>query len=166
MANIKTDFPVKTLDGIELLAAGIELTEEILQELSRSNAASSYKFLPLMDYGRIGQDLLVFINYPPYHIIFADQGENEKLLKILEGVKLPLPVLESMDYLKKMIFRHTGIRSWFLFSLYFLQNFLCLIRKNLSAALSTAQAMILAKFAYRWRFLKNELPLRKANTNT
>jgi hypothetical protein len=30
MTNIVTEYPVKTLDGIELLPEGTELTEEIL----------------------------------------------------------------------------------------------------------------------------------------
>jgi HD-GYP domain-containing protein (c-di-GMP phosphodiesterase class II) len=110
MTTIVTEFPVKTLDGSELLPAGKELTEKILQELVHSNHASSYEFLPLMDYGRIQQDLLIFINYPPYHIVFSSQEENEKIFKILGNVRLPLPVLESMDYFKEndfQTYRHT-----------------------------------------------------------
>jgi HD-GYP domain-containing protein (c-di-GMP phosphodiesterase class II) len=105
MTTIINEYPVKTLDGIELLPAGIELTGEILRELVRGNNASSYEFLPLMDYGRIRQDLLIFINYPPYHIVFSDQEENEKIFNILGNVRLPLPALESMDYFKKNDFQ-------------------------------------------------------------
>ena len=110
MDNIITEFPVTTLDGIELVPAGTELTEEVLQELVDGNDASNYEFLPLMDYQRIRQDMLIFINYPPYNIIFPDQEENEKIFKILGTVRLPLPVLESMAYFKKndfQTYRHT-----------------------------------------------------------
>ena len=110
MNNIITEFPVVTHDGIELLPAGSELIEEVLQDLVSSNSAPSHEFLPLMDYGRIKQDLLIFINYPPYHIVFSDQEENERIFKILGTVRLPLPVIESMDYFKKndfQTYRHT-----------------------------------------------------------
>ena len=73
MANIITEYPVKTLDGIELLPEGTELTEEVLEELANSKSAESYELLPFMDYGRIRQDLYVFINYTPYNIFFSDQ---------------------------------------------------------------------------------------------
>ena len=110
MGNITTEFPVTTLDGTELLPAGTVLTEEILQGLARSNTIPSNEFLQLMDYGGIQQDLLIFIKYPPYHIVFSDQEENERIFKILGTVRLPLPVLESMDYFKKndfQTYRHT-----------------------------------------------------------
>jgi HD-GYP domain-containing protein (c-di-GMP phosphodiesterase class II) len=110
MGNITTEFPVTTLDGTELLPAGTVLTEKILQGLAHSNTTPSNEFLQLMDYGGIRQDLLIFIKYPPYHIVFSDQEENEKIFKILGTVRLPLPVLESMDYFKKndfQTYRHT-----------------------------------------------------------
>jgi len=110
MGNITTEFPVTTLDGTELLPAGTVLTEEILQGLARSNTTPTNEFLQLMDYGGIRQDLLIFIKYPPYHIVFSDQEENEKIFKILGTVRLPLPVLESMDYFKEndfQTYRHT-----------------------------------------------------------
>jgi len=105
MANIITEYPVKTLDGIELLPEGAELTEETLAELVERNASASYESLPLMDYGRVRQDLLIFINYSPYNIIFSDQEQNQEILRILERVKLPLPVLESMEYFKQNDFQ-------------------------------------------------------------
>ena len=69
MANIITEYPVKTLDGIELLPEGTELTQEVLEELANSKSAESYELLPFMDYGRIRQDLYIFINYTPYKIM-------------------------------------------------------------------------------------------------
>ena len=105
MTNIITEYPVKTLDGIELLPEGAELTEETLAELVERNASASYESLPLMDYGRVRQDLLIFINYSPYNIIFSDQEQNQEILRILERVKLPLPVLESMEYFKQNDFQ-------------------------------------------------------------
>lgn len=105
MTNIVTEYPVKTLDGIELLPEGTELTEEILEELANRNDSASYDSLSFMDYGRIRQDLFVFINYPPYHIFFSDLEEFQYILKIMESVKLPLPVLESMEYFRQNDFQ-------------------------------------------------------------
>ena len=105
MTNLITEYSVKTLDGIELLPEGTELTEETLEELAKGNASVSYESLPLMDYGRVRQDLLIFINYPPYHIIFSDLEQNQDILKILDSVRLPLPVLENLDYFKQNDFQ-------------------------------------------------------------
>jgi HD-GYP domain-containing protein (c-di-GMP phosphodiesterase class II) len=105
MPNIITEYPVKTLDGIELLPEGTELTEEVLEELAKSNASASYDSMPFMDYGRIRQDLFIFINYPPYHIFFSDLDQYQDILKVMESVILPLPVLESMEYFKQNDFQ-------------------------------------------------------------
>ena len=105
MANIITEYPVKTLDGIELIPEGTELTEETLEELAKGNTSETYESLPLMDYGRVRQDLFIFINYPPYNIVFSDLEQNQDILKILESVKLPLPVLESLEYFKQTDFQ-------------------------------------------------------------
>jgi HD-GYP domain-containing protein (c-di-GMP phosphodiesterase class II) len=105
MTNLMTEYPIKTLDGIELLPEGTELTEETVEELAKGNASASHEFLPLMDYGRVKQDLLIFINYPPYNIVFFDLEQNQEILEILERVKLPLPVLESMEYFKEHDFQ-------------------------------------------------------------
>jgi HD-GYP domain-containing protein (c-di-GMP phosphodiesterase class II) len=105
MANIITEYPVKTLDGIEILPEGTELTEETLEELAKGNASTSYESLPLMDFGRVRQDLFIFINYPPYNVVFSDLEQNQDILKILESVTLPLPVLESLEYFKQNDFQ-------------------------------------------------------------
>jgi len=105
MSNIITEYPVKTLDGIELLPAGTELTGETLEELIKRSASESFEPLPLMDYGSVRQDLSIFINYPPYNIVFSDQEQTVDILKILENIKLPLPVLKSLDYLKQNDFQ-------------------------------------------------------------
>lgn len=105
MTNLITEYPVKTLDGIELLPAGTELTEEILEELANRNTSASYDSLSFMDYGRIRQDLFIFLKYPPYHIFFSDLEEFQDILRVMENVKLPLPVLESMEYFRQNEFQ-------------------------------------------------------------
>ena len=64
MTNIVTEYPVKTLDGLELLPAGTELTEEILEELANKNTAASYESLPFMDYGTIRKIYLFLLITP------------------------------------------------------------------------------------------------------
>ena len=105
MTNIVTEYPVKTLDGLELLPAGTELTEEILEELANKNTAASYESLPFMDYGTIRQDIFIFINYTPYNIFFSDQKQLQDILKVMEDVMLPLPVLDTMEYFKQNDFQ-------------------------------------------------------------
>lgn len=105
MTNIITEYPVKTLDGFELLPEGTELTVETLVELSSRSPSESYEFLPLMDYGNVRQDLLIFIKYPPYNIIFSDLEQNQNILEVLESAKLQLPVLESLAYFKQNDFQ-------------------------------------------------------------
>lgn len=105
MTNIITEYPVKTLSGIELIPECTELTKETLEELAKGKASETYESLPLMDFGRVRQDLLIFINYPPYNIVFSDLEQNQDILEILDRVKLPLPVLESLAYFKKNDFQ-------------------------------------------------------------
>ena len=105
MTNIITEYPVKTLSGIELIPESTELTKETLEELAKRKASETYESLPLMDFGRVRQDLLIFIHYPPYNIVFSDLEQNQDILEILDRVKLPLPVLESLAYFKKNDFQ-------------------------------------------------------------
>jgi HD-GYP domain-containing protein (c-di-GMP phosphodiesterase class II) len=105
MTNIITEYPVKTLDGFELLPEGTELTVETLVELSSRSRSKSYEYLPLMDYGNVRKDLLIFIKYPPYNIVFSDLEQNQDILEVLENAKLPLPVLEGLAYFKQNDFQ-------------------------------------------------------------
>jgi HD-GYP domain-containing protein (c-di-GMP phosphodiesterase class II) len=105
MTKLITEYPVRTLDGIELLSAGTELTGKILEDLAGREASASYEVQSLLGYGTIRQDLSIFINFPPYHIVFSDPEQNADILQILEKVKLPLPVLESMKYFRQHDFQ-------------------------------------------------------------
>ncbi|GBE39330.1 MAG TPA: hypothetical protein ENG80_01375 [Nitrospirae bacterium] len=100
MSVLKLNYPVITLDGTELLAAGKELSEETLRELISSNS-SSYEINSLADHGSIKQDLVSFLKRPPYNMVFADQGQVAELLKLMEGVNLVSPVLQSLDHFRK-----------------------------------------------------------------
>ena len=162
MTNITTEYPVKTLDGNELVPAGAELTEETLAELVERNASASYESLPLMDYGRVRQDLLIFINYPPYNIIFSDQEQNQDIFKILERVKLPLPVLESMEYFKKNDFQTYRHNLMVFIVSFLLAKVLLPDYKELFSSTITGSSHDIGKICVPLEILKKSAPLTKS----
>ena len=162
MTNIITEYSIKTLDGIELLPAGTELSEETLAELVKRNASTSYEFLPLMDYGRVRQDFLIFINYAPYNIVFNDPEQNQEILIILERVKLPLPILESMEHFKKHDFQ-TYRHSLMVFMLsVLLAKILLPDYKNLFSSTIISSSHDIGKICLPLEILKKSTPLTKS----
>ena len=61
MANIITEYPVKTLDGIELLPEGTELTQEVLEELANSKSSEIMEYFKQNDFQTYRHSLMVFL---------------------------------------------------------------------------------------------------------
>jgi HD-GYP domain-containing protein (c-di-GMP phosphodiesterase class II) len=98
MSLLKLQYPVHTLDKKLLLPSGSELSEDTLDRLISSNKAESYQNEPFLKY--VIKDLFSFLKLPPYSMIFSEQQRKE-ILKILEKVSIPLPVLDILHYFKK-----------------------------------------------------------------
>lgn len=101
MSLLKLDYPVYSLDRQLLLRAGTMLTEETLKTLISSRGADHRKTHVLMQYGTVKEDILALLTHPPVNTIINGEKQISEILKIMEHVKLVLPVLESIDYFKK-----------------------------------------------------------------
>ena len=100
MSILKLDYPVYSLDRQLLLRAGTTLTDETLKTLISSRGADHRKTHALMQYGTVKEDVLNYLTHPPANIIFKDQRRISEIMKIMEHVKLVLPVLDSIEYFK------------------------------------------------------------------
>lgn len=101
MSLLKLDYPVYSLDRQLLLRAGTTLAEETLNALILSRGADDRKTHALLHYGTVKEDILALLSHPPVNAIIGDEKQISKIMKIMEQVKLVLPVLDSIDYFKK-----------------------------------------------------------------
>lgn len=93
-------YPVETLDGIQLFPAGTVLSEEKLAELRTLNQVDQIRTVRLFDYGSIKKDIRDFISQPPYDAIFSDREQVNSMLDLMAMSELKLPVLECLDYFR------------------------------------------------------------------
>ena len=100
MPGLKLRYPIRTLDHQVLFPKKTLLTKETLDAVIYSHRTHSYRTSPLLLYGSVKQDCLDFLSTPPFATIFSDQREVNDLLNLLETVRFPIPVLQSLDYFK------------------------------------------------------------------
>jgi HD-GYP domain-containing protein (c-di-GMP phosphodiesterase class II) len=84
-----------------LFSPGIFLTKEAVGAVIHSQRSISYRTYALLLYGSVKEDLLNFLNTPPYAIIFLDRNQIHNLLNLFESVRFPIPILQSLDYFKQ-----------------------------------------------------------------
>jgi len=110
MYEIPLQHSIYTLEGKELVPAGISLTAEVVRDVIASNSCPAAKGMPLMQCGSVKKDILQFFANPPYKTIFANSDDAEDVLSIMAQVPLSVPVLESLNYFREHDFhtyRHT-----------------------------------------------------------
>ncbi|HMK77119.1 MAG TPA: HD domain-containing phosphohydrolase [Thermodesulfobacteriota bacterium] len=100
MPGLILQYPIRTLDNQSLFPAGTLVTEETLSVAIGSQRAVSYQTYPLLMYGSIQEDCLDFLGFPPYPTIFQDRKQIDGLFSLLETVRFPIPILQSLDYFK------------------------------------------------------------------
>jgi HD-GYP domain-containing protein (c-di-GMP phosphodiesterase class II) len=100
MPGLTLRYPIRTLDHQLLFPQKTLLTEETLDAVIYSHRTYSYQTSPLLSYGSVKQDCLDFLSNPPFVTIFSDQKEINDLLNLLETVRFPIPILQSLDYFK------------------------------------------------------------------
>ena len=100
MPEITLHYPVHTLNGQQLLPAGIQLTPKTSSKLIYTPKRPVGKSIPLMKHGTIRQDLIQFMRQDPYSRIFALEHRTTKTLSLMKKVSLPQAVLEILDYFK------------------------------------------------------------------
>ena len=100
MPGLTLQHPIRALDHQLLFPQGALLTEETVDAVIHSHRTYSHQTSPLLLYGSVKQDCLDFLGTPPFVTIFSDQKEINDLVNLLETVRFPVPVLQSLDYFK------------------------------------------------------------------
>ncbi len=100
MKTAKLICPVFTLDNKRLLPGGKKITQETLDELIARNKGKSYPSIPFLDHGTVFQDLLRFLQKPPYNINFQESGRFEAL-ELMNKINFVQPILRYYDYFKE-----------------------------------------------------------------
>jgi HD-GYP domain-containing protein (c-di-GMP phosphodiesterase class II) len=103
--NLIAKFPIYDLNGQLLVSAGTELSPAFMEDLCSSNP-NQYEVIPLLHYGSILKDLMRQFTIPPYDVIFSQDKASLTVLDVMERVRLPLPILQAMDYFREKDF-HT-----------------------------------------------------------
>jgi HD-GYP domain-containing protein (c-di-GMP phosphodiesterase class II) len=117
MLGITLEHPIHTLDNQLLFPLGALLTEGTLNAVIYSHRAVSYQTYPLLLYGSIQEDCLDFLSFPPYATIFQDRKQTDDLFNLLETVRFPIPILQSLDYFKQRdLFTYTHVLMVFALS--------------------------------------------------
>lgn len=101
VSSVTLTHPVCTLDNRLLLPAGTVLSGETLEALISSSQAIPHQTGSVLRHASVKEDLVHFLNQPPYNIIFADQKQIAEVLDLIDGVDVVVPVLQSLDYFKQ-----------------------------------------------------------------
>jgi len=117
MPGLTLQHPIHTLDNQLLFPSGALLTKETLNAVIYSHRADSYQMYPLLLYGSVQEDCLDFLRFPPYATIFQDKKQIDGLFNLLETVRFPIPILQSLDYFKRHdLFTYTHVLMVFALS--------------------------------------------------
>lgn len=100
MTDLTLQYPVRTLDGHELLPAGVVLSGAVLAEMVVEGRKKTFTDASLLEYGTTRRDLAAYMLEGNYRTILGDEADYAALLALMENIRLPLPVLESLDYFK------------------------------------------------------------------
>jgi len=91
-------YPVTTLDGHEILPAGTLLTEEVLLEVAEAGRRIQHQSRPLIEHGRVREDLQKYLGSAPYNQIFGDIQTQNELWSMMNEVNIMAPCLDVLDY--------------------------------------------------------------------
>jgi HD-GYP domain-containing protein (c-di-GMP phosphodiesterase class II) len=117
MPRMTVRHPIRTLDNRLLFSSGALLTEETVNAMIGSHRANSYQMYPLLLYGSVQEDCLDFLRFPPYATIFQDKKQIDGLFNLLDTVRFPIPILQSLDYFKQRdLFTYTHVLMVFALS--------------------------------------------------
>jgi len=108
MPGFILQYPIRTLGDQLLFPQKTLLSEETLDALIYSDRTYSYQTSPLFLYGSVKQDCLDFLRTPPFVTIFSEQKEVNDLLSLLEAIRYPIPILQSLDHFREHDFYTYG----------------------------------------------------------
>jgi HD-GYP domain-containing protein (c-di-GMP phosphodiesterase class II) len=99
--DLLLQYAVHTLDGKEILPSGTILSDTGLEEIAARGKEILSPILPAMEFGTVRGDLLALTGRGVYRTIFGGEAEYRGLIRLLEMTRLPLPVLESIEFYKR-----------------------------------------------------------------
>jgi HD-GYP domain-containing protein (c-di-GMP phosphodiesterase class II) len=152
-------YPVATLDGKELLPAGVSLTAETMENMIRVAGKPTFDALPFISHGTIARDLDRICKNPPYSRIFSDRLRMQDVFDSMHRVELEEPLLAVYDHFKKRdpyTYRH--ILTVFVLSLFLAQD-LIEDRGGMTMELVAAHNHDLGKICVPTAVLKKTTPL-------
>ena len=106
MFQCEMPIAVTTLEKKELLPAGTLLTEQVAADVAALGRLQPREEFELLEYGTVRADLKRFLAIPPYQEIFSDHKLVDELFAQMQSVRLPLPLLNALDYFRQHDF-HT-----------------------------------------------------------
>jgi HD-GYP domain-containing protein (c-di-GMP phosphodiesterase class II) len=98
MKPLKIDYPVHTLDGKELFAAGSILSHETIQEVRKNYPPPPSADHALLQHGSVHKDILGLIEHPPYSTIFSDTDDRKAILILMADCRVQPVALDALDY--------------------------------------------------------------------
>ena len=101
MKALILNYPVRTLDGIELFAAGSELSEETIQEARKQHPPGKREYSYLLKHGSVFNDMLDLMAQPTYSAIYAGPTDRDTILALLKNCRVQPIVLASLDYFRR-----------------------------------------------------------------
>ncbi len=105
MSYMSLQYPVFTLHNRLLLPAGVMLSPGTMESLIPSGCGNHIQTYNMLKYGSVRNDLFNYINrIPQYRVIFACRKRMDTLVKLMDSVFLPMPILVSLDYFKRYDF--------------------------------------------------------------
>jgi len=93
-------YPVRTLDGKELLPAGAFLTQSTMKGLVRLAEMETFSVMRLMEYDTVAADLHSICSAPPYCRIFSDPVRRNEIFKTMNRVEFVQPLLDIYGFFK------------------------------------------------------------------
>lgn len=102
MKTLRLHYPVYTLNGKELFAAGSMLSHEAFQEVRLKHPPLPPSYSPLLQHGSVFNDLQDMMGQPPYSTIYGDTGDREAVLALLASSRVQPIVLDSLDYFRRV----------------------------------------------------------------
>lgn len=101
MTGLTLQHPIYTLDKQLLVSPETHLTQEALDGVIDSQTSRCYETCSFLSHGSVREDCFNYLSSPPYRTFFQDREQTHGLLDLLETVRLPVPVLQSLDYFRQ-----------------------------------------------------------------
>ena len=100
MKSLQLCYPVRTLDGKELLSPGVYLTQDTMESLVSAAEKGKYPLVRLSEYKTVGRDLQNICKKPPYNRIFTNSARKEEICNTIGQVELIKPLIDIYDFFK------------------------------------------------------------------